>query len=221
MNANTEVLSYPQHHGAWLEVMGVSRWRLNGVIDVVDAVSDAVVTVDQTQIDIALSTTMATATIDVVDAPNALNARVELSKVATETKTRWAESIQNARYWVIGNAVLQDEEVALLAGMMAAIQATADEVVYSFCSSELDVSVQYTRVSQWSRLNVQPVLAFDSPPAVTVLVLGEDAMKTTVGFETAKVFCIPALSDILREPLLKRDAWQVLKAMRAQRELTP
>lgn len=182
MDATTDILSYPQHHGAWLDAMGVSRWAFKGEA------------------------------IETAGAVLAEQAPIVIAPVAEA----WSTSIQTARYWVIGNAALNDAELALLAGMMAAIGAEADDVVYSFCGDALESSVQNTRVANWSRLNVQPVAVFDNPPAVRVLMLGDDVAKTARGFDEGKTYRIPALSDILAQPLLKRDAWQVLKKMWAE-----
>ncbi|AXF86110.1 hypothetical protein DTO96_101851 [Ephemeroptericola cinctiostellae] len=184
------VLTYPEHHAVWLDVMGISRWASTASLGGAVSVANAPVLEGLPEPVLVVAAKAVVADLPV------------LPKI-----------IQAARYWVIGVAPLDDDACRLLAGMMAAIQATEGEVVYSSVQDGVE-HVQTTGMATWPRLNVCHVseLNVSLPETLSVLLLGD------VDFPEGhhRVWRIPALADMLSEPLLKREAWVGLKAMWAQ-----
>ena len=184
------VLTYPEHHAVWLDVMGISRWA------------------STTSLGGAGSATNVPAFEHLPEPALAIAAKAVEVDLPVLPKI-----IEAARYWVIGAAPLGDDACRLLAGMMAAIQAAEAEVVYS-AVQDGGAHVQSTGMPTWPRLNVchVPELRVHLPETLSVLLLGD------VGFPEGhhRVWRIPALVDMLSEPLLKREAWAGLKAMWAQ-----
>lgn len=172
-----ETVTYPEHHAAWLEVMGVNRWQHREPIEVAH-IETGVEINEETQHNVL---------------------------------TALPERIQSARYWILGNAALTAEETFLLAGMMAAIKAQGDEVVYSHLADQLDFLQLDTGLATFPRLSVQtlPDLNVALPEGLKVLQLGDAILSST----HASMWRIPSLSGMLSTPLLKREAWQVLKTM--------
>lgn len=190
MDQMPAVLTYPDHHAVWLDAMGVSRWvsttSLHGIEGQV-AVVDA-----KQATEVALAAEQSDAIVHPLPA-----------------------IVQSARYWVVGGTPLSDDERRLLAGMMAAIQAPVDEVVYSASQNGLEkeaMTIQATGLATWSRLNVcaaSPQLEMRLPDALKVLLLGDVVFSNA----HARTWRIPSLTAMLSEPLLKREAWIHLKAM--------
>ena len=192
-NGVFDVLTYPEHHAVWLDAMGISRWASTASLAERGSESHAVALECLPEPVLA-----AVATTAVLDVP-------VLPKI-----------IQTARYWVVGAASLDEEACRLLAGMMAAIQATEGEVVYSPVQTMQDGEghVQTTGLATWPRLSVchVPQLSVSLPETLNVLLLGDVAFPE--GHD--RLWRIPALADMLSEPLLKREAWVGLKAMWAR-----
>ena len=184
MTDSTEaILTYPEHHVAWLEVMGVTRWQANKPF-------------------------MTTAALEIPIAINTMHNRtVELVKEKPIPKTSLPLQIEMASYWVIATQPLIPAEAYLLAGMMQAIDAKA--VVFSHPSEELAQSVVQTGLASWPRLIVQalPLTGlFVVPETVKILFLGDALFD-----HAAKSWCLPTLNELLSEPMRKRDAWEILK----------
>jgi hypothetical protein len=184
MTESTEaILTYPEHHVAWLEAMGVTRWQANKPF-----MKTA-----------ALETPIASSTMH--------NRTVELVTEQPIPQSSLTPQIEMASYWVIGAQPLIPAEAYLLAGMMQAIDAKA--VVFSHPADELAQSVMQTGLASWTRLIVQalPLTGlFVVPETVKVLFLGDALFE-----HAAKSWCLPTLNELLSEPMRKRDAWEILK----------
>lgn len=143
----------------------------------------------------------------------AQNSGSAVGEPVTATQSPLPEAIANAQYWVIGSAPLEHDSAYLLAGMMAAIQATENDVVYSHIA-ESHSSTFATGLPHFAKINVQTIehTSFDMPTPLKVLILGD----TSVSFTADAIWQIPSLSALLDTPLLKREAWATLKAMRAK-----
>lgn len=120
--------------------------------------------------------------------------------------------IEHASFWVIGMEALDHETAYLLAGMMAAIQATEAQVVYSHFGKAHSTHIATGQV-HLTKLHIEVIenSAFELPAQLKVLVLGDTPFETQHDAQ----WRIPSLSAILETPQLKRDAWEILKIMRA------
>ena len=187
----SDVLMYPEHHAVWLDAMGISRWTTT----------------------LSLNETASVESEPTFECLPEHTVEAEMAAVVVD-KPVLPEIIQTALYWVIGSSPLAGEECRLLAGMMLAIQAVEGEVVYSTVQGDGVAHIQATGLVTWPRLNVCHVPQLDVvlPDTLKVLLLGDVIFPEGDG----RVWRIPALADMLSEPLLKREAWAGLKAMWAQ-----
>jgi DNA polymerase III psi subunit len=188
MTESTEsTLTYPEHHAAWLEAMGVTRW--------------------QAKRPLVMAAESQTITENFAENRIALNSDSEPSTDNLTTSSVLSPQIEMADYWVVAQQPLNPAEAYLLAGMMQAIHAKA--VVFSHPADELLHSVMQTGLASWPRLVVQGLPFAESfvvPKNVKVLFLGEQLFE-----HKAQSWCLPTLAELLSEPMRKRDAWEVLK----------
>jgi DNA polymerase III psi subunit len=195
MTESTEaILIYPEHHTVWLEAMGITRWQIKEPL--------AQVTHSTNAVEKLLPNEPIEKNVAEQDAmPEALEA----------THSILTPQIEMAQYWVIGQQTLIPEEAYLLAGMMQAIG--AQSVVFSHAADELLDSVMSTGLASWPRLVVQALPlggTLKVPETVKILILGETPLQLQ-----AKLWSLPSLSQLLAEPQLKREAWEILKKAKA------
>lgn len=137
-----------------------------------------------------------------------------IEEIAVETDFVWPERILQARYWLVGTSPLDAATAYLLAGMMKAIGATQDEVVYSSITDDLRESCG-TGLPSWSMVNLQAIpnavfkQSLEVPNEITLLMLG----AITHQWKIAKIFNLPDLAEMIAQPERKRDAWAVLKQL--------
>lgn len=143
----------------------------------------------------------------------AQNMTSDVSKPATQVASPLPDSITKAMYWVIGATPLDHDTAYLLAGMMHAIQATDADVVYSHIAPSNSSTVA-TGLPHFPKCHIQTIAhtEFDIPEQLNVLILGD----MPVSFSSESMWRLPSLPSLLDNPLLKRDAWNILKAMRAK-----
>lgn len=123
-------------------------------------------------------------------------------------------SIVSSRYWVVSRATLDSSDAYLLAGMMKSIGANTDDVIYSYVTTaaQEELLQQATGLPSWSVLKIQTIkeqaLSSDLslPDSLQVFVVGDLTHQWH-----AKIDSLPSLSDMQKQPSLKRDAWQILK----------
>ena len=132
------------------------------------------------------------------------------------------ECIRQASYWLIGERALSDAQAYMLAGILWAIgvQSAAD-CIYSHPQDGGTQSVPnavLTGLSVLPTINtlaVEPILlqnVVDDIQNTTLIVLGDVAI---VGQTHKQTIRVPSLQAMIDNPLLKKDAWAVLKKLRA------
>jgi hypothetical protein len=150
-----------------------------------------------------------------ISAPTTPIVHVEaVAEVTREPDFVWPERMVQARYWLVGESALDAATAYLLAGMMKAIGATQDEVVYT--SIVDDAQERYTTgLPSWPVLNVQalPRSVFEQP-----LKVADELIVLTLGavdhqWETANPVKLPGLTEMIARPELKKEAWMLLKQL--------
>lgn len=183
MSTTESPITYPEHHAAWLDAMGVSRWHSTHVIEPINVE---------------------------ISAP--ISAIEVIKPITAPVKNTLPALIEHASYWVVGTEALDHETAYLLAGMMAAIQATEVQVVYSHFGKAHSTHIATGQV-HFTKLHIEVIenSTFELPTQLKVLVLGDASFDAKHDAQ----WRIPSLSAMLETPQLKRDAWETLKTMRA------
>lgn len=187
-------LTYPEYHPAWLESLGITRWQSREPLAQVAHPTSAV---EKVLLNEPIEKS--------VTERDAMPEKLELTHLILTPQ------IEKAQYWVIGHQALIPEEAYLLAGMMQAIG--AQSVVFSYEADALSDSVMPTGLASWPKLMVQALPLggmLKVPETVKVLILGEVSLQLQ-----AKSWLLPPLSQLLAQPHLKREAWEVLKKAKA------
>ncbi|MBS1174525.1 MAG: hypothetical protein H6R05_656 [Burkholderiaceae bacterium] len=131
------------------------------------------------------------------------------------------ECVVQARYWVIGEQPLTDAQAYLLAGMMWAIGVQGGVgCIYSHVADSTQtmpqsVATGLPALSAINSLAVEPILlqnAVDELEHSTIIVLGDALMAERTH---KRIIRVPSLQAMIDNPLLKKDAWNVLKNLRA------
>lgn len=131
------------------------------------------------------------------------------------------ECIAQSRYWVLGEQPLTDAQAYLLAGMMWAIGVQSDtDCIYSHVAESTQTMPQSVETSlpalpAINSLAVEPILlqnAVDELGYSTVIALGDVLMS---GQTHERIIRTPSLQAMIDNPLLKKEAWTVLKKLRA------
>lgn len=183
-------LNYPEQHGAWLAEMGVTRWQATRAMPPLETHEQSAPTMTEVT-----------------------NNIVPITQASSDASYDWPASVSTARYWVVSSSALKPSDAYLLAGMMQAIGAQTDEVLYSCITTEQEVlQQQATGLPTWPSLRIQTISthALDAelllPESVQFMVLGTLAHQWQIPFES-----LPSLAEMQEQPLRKREAWQVLK----------
>ena len=130
------------------------------------------------------------------------------------------ECIAQSRYWVLGEQPLNDAQAYLLAGMMWAIgtQDTTD-CTYSHATDSTQttpktIATGLPALAIINTLAVEPALLQIPVDALhtTTLIVMSDALMA--GQTHERLLRVPSLQAMIDNPLLKKDAWVVLKKLR-------
>ena len=131
------------------------------------------------------------------------------------------ECVVQARYWIIGEQPLTDAQAYLLAGMMWAIGAqnttdcTYSHVTDSTQTTPKTIATGLPALAIINTLAVEPTLLqipVDALDTITFIVMSDALMA---GQTHKRLLRVPSLQAMIDNPLLKKDAWAVLKNLRA------
>ena len=132
------------------------------------------------------------------------------------------ECIAQSRYWVLGEQPLTDAQAYLLAGMMWAIGAqNTTDCTYSHATDSTQttpktIATGLPALAIINTLAVEPALLqipVDAFLDTTTLIVMSDALMA--GQTHKRLLRVPSLQAMIDNPLLKKDAWAVLKNLRA------
>ncbi|MCE1160557.1 MAG: hypothetical protein LWW74_05050 [Burkholderiales bacterium] len=131
------------------------------------------------------------------------------------------ECIVQSRYWVLGEQPLTDAQAHLLVGMLWAIGAqdttdcTYSHVTDSTQTTPQTIATGLPTLAIINTLAVEPVLLQIPVDALhtTTLIVMSDALMA--GQTHERLLRVPSLQAMIDNPLLKKDAWAVLKKLRA------
>ena len=131
------------------------------------------------------------------------------------------ECIAQSRYWVLGEQPLTDAQAYLLAGMMWAIGAqNTTDCTYSHATDSTQttpktIATGLPALAIINTLAVEPTLLqipVDALDTITFIVMSDALMA---GQTHERLLRVPSLQAMLDNPLLKKQAWAVLKNLRA------
>ena len=131
------------------------------------------------------------------------------------------ECIAQSRYWVLGEQPLTDAQAYLLAGMMWAIGAqNTTDCTYSHATDSTQttpktIATGLPALAIINTLAVEPTLLqipVDALDTITFIVMSDALMA---GQTHERLLRVPSLQAMIDNPLLKKDAWAVLKKLRA------
>ena len=131
------------------------------------------------------------------------------------------ECIAQSRYWVLGEQPLTDAQAYLLAGMMWAIGAqNTTDCTYSHATDSTQttpktIATGLPALAIINTLAVEPTLLqipVDALDTITFIVMSDALMA---GQTHERLLRVPSLQAMIDNPLLKKDAWAVLKNLRA------
>ena len=132
------------------------------------------------------------------------------------------DCIAQARYWVIGERALTEAQTYLLAGMMWAMGVTgatgAADCIYSYgadstANAPTAVATGLPALATLNILAVEPALLQTRIETIdnTIILLGDALMA---GQTHERLLRVPSLQAMIDNPLLKKQAWAVLKSKR-------
>ena len=130
------------------------------------------------------------------------------------------ECIAQSRYWVLGEQPLTDAQAYLLAGMMWAIGAqNTTDCTYSHATDSTQttpktIATGLPALAIINTLAVEPTLLqipVDALDTITFIVMSDALMA---GQTHERLLRVPSLQAMIDNPLLKKDAWVVLKKLR-------
>lgn len=127
--------------------------------------------------------------------------------------------IVQTRYWVIGERALTDAQAYLLAGMMWAMGVTTTaDCIYSYgadstANAPTAVATGLPALATLNTLAVEPALLQTPIETIdnTIILLGDALMA---GQTHERLLRVPSLQAMIDNPLLKKQAWAVLKSKR-------
>ena len=131
------------------------------------------------------------------------------------------ECIAQSRYWVLGEQPLTDAQAYLLAGMMWAIGAqNTTDCTYSHATDSTQttpktIATGLPALAIINTLAVEPALLqipVDALDTITFIVMSDALMA---GQTHERLLRVPSLQAMIDNPLLKKQAWAVLKNLRA------
>ena len=131
------------------------------------------------------------------------------------------ECVVQARYWIIGEQPLTDAQAYLLAGMMWALGAqNTTDCTYSHATDSTQttpktIATGLPALAIINTLAVEPTLLqipVDALDTITFIVMSDALMA---GQTHKRLLRVPSLQAMIDNPLLKKDAWAVLKNLRA------
>ncbi len=131
------------------------------------------------------------------------------------------ECIAQSRYWVLGEQPLTDAQAYLLAGMMWAIGAqNTTDCTYSHATDSTQttpktIATGLPALAIINTLAVEPTLLqipVDALDTITFIVMSDALMA---GQTHERLLRVPSLQAMIDNPLLKKQAWAVLKNLRA------
>ena len=131
------------------------------------------------------------------------------------------ECIAQSRYWVLGEQPLTDAQAYLLAGMMWAIGAqNTTDCTYSHATDSTQttpktIATGLPALAIINTLAVEPTLLqipVDALDTITFIVMSDTLMA---GQTHERLLRVPSLQAMIDNPLLKKQAWAVLKNLRA------
>ena len=131
------------------------------------------------------------------------------------------ECIAQSRYWVLGEQPLTDAQAYLLAGMMWAIGAqNTTDCTYSHATDSTQttpktIATGLPALAIINTLAVEPTLLqipVDALDTITFIVMSDALMA---GQTHERLLRVPGLQAMIDNPLLKKQAWAVLKNLRA------
>ena len=131
------------------------------------------------------------------------------------------ECIAQSRYWVLGEQPLTDAQAHLLAGILWAIGAQdATDCAYSHAADSTQttpktIATGLPALAIINTLAVEPTLLqipVDALHTTTLIVMSDTLMA---GQTHERLLRVPSLQAMIDNPLLKKQAWAVLKKLRA------